>query len=123
MNIFVAKLDFSTDTSTLESAFAEYGEVSSVKIIMDKETGRSKGYGFVEMPNDDEALTAISRLDQTELHGRTILVKKSEPRNNDRGGRRDFGRGRSGGHNRGRSGGGYRDRDRDRDGGGYNRRY
>jgi RNA recognition motif-containing protein len=112
MNIFVAKLNFDTQTSTLEDAFAQFGEVGSVKIIMDKFTGKSKGYGFVEMPNDDEALNAISDLNDSDLDGRTIVVKQSEPRENNRGGRRDFRGGGGGGGNRGGGGGG-----------GYNRRY
>ncbi len=88
MNIFVAKLSFDTRESTLQEVFEEFGEVESVKIIMDKFTQRSKGFGFVEMPNDEEALNAIRSLDDTVLDGRTIVVKKSEPRerrNNNRG--------------------------------------
>ena len=99
MNIFVAKLNFDTHESDLRDAFSQYGEIDSVKIIMDRFTGRSKGFGFVEMPNDDEAQTAINELNDSELDGRRIVVKKAEPRE-----RRD---------NRG--GGGGR--------GGYNRRY
>ena len=87
MNIFVAKLNFDTRESGLEDAFSQYGEVESVKIIMDKFTGRSKGFGFVEMPNDEEALSAISGLNDSDIDGRTIVVKKSEPRErDDRGG-------------------------------------
>ena len=80
MNIFVAKLNFDTSESKLRSAFEEFGEVDSAKIIMDKFTGRSKGFGFVEMPNDDSALEAIKALNDTEFDGRTIVVKKAEPR-------------------------------------------
>ena len=105
MNIFVAKLNFDTRESELQDAFEEYGAVDTVKIIMDKFTGRSKGFGFVEMPNDDEALNAIDGLNDVELDGRTIVVKKAEPRE-----RRDN---RGGG-----GGGGYRG-----GGGGYDRRY
>jgi len=61
MNIFVAKLNFDTRESELKDAFEQYGSVDSVKIIMDKFTGRSKGFGFVEMPNEDEARTAIDQ--------------------------------------------------------------
>ena len=89
MNIFVAKLSYDTQESTLRDLFEEYGEVSSVKIIMDKFTGNSKGFGFVEMPNDDEAYNAINDLNETELDGRTIVVKKARPkeeRSNNRGG-------------------------------------
>jgi RNA recognition motif-containing protein len=75
MNIFVAKLNFKTRTEDLQNAFAQYGEVSSVKIISDRDTGRSKGYGFVEMPNDAEAQAAIDGLNDKELDGRTIAVK------------------------------------------------
>ena len=91
MNIFVAKLNYETQESTVRRAFEEFGEVSSVKIIMDKMTGRSKGYGFVEMPSDDEGMAAIDSLNDTDLDGRTIVVKKARPRENNsnfnRGGR------------------------------------
>jgi len=80
MNIFVAKLNFKTLEADLERAFAQYGQVSSVKIIMDKETGRSKGFGFVEMPNDDEARNAIDGLNEKELDGRVIVVKPANPK-------------------------------------------
>lgn len=86
MNIFVAKLNFDTQEDHLRDAFEEFGEVDSVKIIMDKFTGRSKGFGFVEMPNDDEARAAIADLDDQEFDGRTIVVKKAEPRENRGGG-------------------------------------
>lgn len=86
MNIFVAKLNFDTQEGDLRYAFEEFGEVDSVKIIMDKFTGRSKGFGFVEMPNDDEARAAIADLDDQELDGRTIVVKKAEPRGSRGGG-------------------------------------
>ncbi len=82
MNIFIARLDYNTDEFSLRDAFEAFGEVSSVKIVMDKVTGRSKGYGFVEMPNDEEANSAISGLNDSELDGRTIVVKQSEPREN-----------------------------------------
>lgn len=82
MNIFVAKLNFDTSESELRTAFEEFGMVDSVKIITDKYTSRSKGFGFVEMPNDDEAKTAIESLNDTTLDGRTIVAKKAEPRRN-----------------------------------------
>ena len=112
MNIFVAKLNFSTRESTLQEAFEQFGAVDSAKIIMDKFTGKSKGFGFVEMPNDEEAQNAINALNDAELDGRTIVVKKAEPREN-RGGNR------GGGGYRGGGGGGYRGGG----GGGYDRRY
>jgi len=80
MNIFVAKLNFKTRKEELEAAFASYGAVVSAKIVRDKETGRSKGYGFVEMPNDDEALQAIASLNEKELDGREIVVKPANPK-------------------------------------------
>lgn len=80
MNIFVARLDFQTQEADVRSAFEQYGEVDSVKIIMDKFSGRSKGYGFVEMPNDDEANQAIDNLNDSELQGRKIVVKVAKPR-------------------------------------------
>ena len=95
MNIFVAKLNYDTHESDLRRAFEDYGTVDSVKIITDKFTGRSKGFGFVEMADDDEGRDAIDGLDGTEMDGRRIVVKKAEPRE-----RRDS-----------------------RGGGGYNRRY
>ncbi|MCB0665079.1 MAG: RNA-binding protein [Saprospiraceae bacterium] len=122
MNIFVAKLNFNTTESLLQDAFSRFGEVESVKVIMDKMTGRSKGFGFVEMPNDDEAQEAINELNDSELDGRTIVVKKAEPRENrDRGG---FGGGSRGGYRGGggNRGGGYRDRGDRGDRGGYDRR-
>ncbi len=89
MNIFVAKMNYDTQEGSLREAFAQFGEVDSVKIIMDKFTGRSKGFGFVEMPNDEEAKSAISALNDQELDGRTIVVKEAEPRKP----RNDFGGG------------------------------
>jgi len=90
MNIFVAKLSFDTDESSLREAFEEFGTVDSAKVITDRETGRSKGYGFVEMPNEEEARAAINGLNDNDLDGRTIVVKEGEDRrrnnNNYRGG-------------------------------------
>ena len=81
MNIFIARLSYDTSSEDLQHVFEGYGEVSSSKVIMDYETGRSKGYGFVEMDNDEAALDAIHDLNETELDGRTIVVKKARPRN------------------------------------------
>lgn len=75
MNIFVARLNFKTRREDLQKAFENFGEVASVKIVKDRDTGRSKGYGFVEMPNDEEANRAIAALNETELDGRAIVVK------------------------------------------------
>ncbi len=101
MNIFVAKLNYDTQVNDLQSAFEEYGEVSSCNIISDKFTGRSKGFGFVEMPNDEEAENAIRGLNETEMDGRTIVVKQAEDRGSRGGG------GGRGGYGGGRGGGGY----------------
>ncbi|HHP7241705.1 MAG TPA: RNA recognition motif domain-containing protein [Cyclobacteriaceae bacterium] len=91
MNIFVAKLNYQTSSEDLRSYFENYGEVSSAKVIMDRDTGRSKGFGFVEMDDDQEANEAIEELNETVLDGNTIVVKKARPKENDGGGgRRDF---------------------------------
>ena len=81
MNIFVAKLDFKTDEHSLREAFERFGSVDSVKIIFDRDTGRSKGYGFVEMSDDGDANAAIEALNDSELDGRPIVVKVAQPRN------------------------------------------
>ncbi len=88
MNIFVAKLNYDTQEDKLRQVFEEFGEVSSVKVIMDKLTGRSKGFGFVEMPDESEGNNAINAINETQLDGRTIVVKKANPRES-----RDSGRG------------------------------
>ncbi|MGE0771655.1 MAG: RNA recognition motif domain-containing protein [Cyclobacteriaceae bacterium] len=80
MNIFVARLNFKTRREDLESAFAKFGQVTSAKIVKDRETGRSKGYGFVEMASDEEGNAAIAALNETELDGRTIVVKPANPK-------------------------------------------
>ena len=80
MNIFVAKLNFKTKKEDLERAFSQFGEVSSAKIVTDRDTGRSKGFGFVEMPNEEEGLRAIAELNEKELDGRTIVVKPANPK-------------------------------------------
>ncbi len=104
MNIFVAKLSWDTDEDLLRQTFEGYGEVSSVKVITDKFTGRSKGFGFVEMDDDVEAQAAIDNLNESELDGRQIVVKKAEPRSDSRGGGGGRGRGGYGGGGGGRGG-------------------
>ena len=84
MNIFVAKLSPSTTGDDLQELFSEYGEVTSAKVIMDKFTGNSKGYGFVEMVEDEEGQKAIEELDQSEFDNYTIVVKKAKPRTENR---------------------------------------
>jgi RNA recognition motif-containing protein len=82
MNLFVAKLSFRTREDQLRQLFEQFGQVSSAKIIFDKATGRSKGYGFVEMADDSAGRQAIAQLNETEFDGRTIVVKESTPRDN-----------------------------------------
>ena len=105
MNIFVAKLNFSTTSEELQSLFEQYGVVDSAKVIVDHETGKSKGFGFVEMSNDEEAQKAIDTLNQTEFHDRTIVVKEARPKeDNPRFEKKSFG---GGGGYKGGGGGGY----------------
>ncbi|MBL6448019.1 RNA-binding protein [Fulvivirga sp. 29W222] len=80
MNIFVAKLNYRTTSEELQRQFEAFGEVSSAKVIFDRETQRSKGFGFVEMPDDDAAREAIQALNESEFDGRTIVVKEARPK-------------------------------------------
>ncbi|MBD67461.1 MAG: RNA-binding protein [Candidatus Neomarinimicrobiota bacterium] len=80
MNIYVGNLSFQLSEDDLNSAFGEYGQVDSAKIITDRETGRSKGFGFIEMPNQEEAEKAIEGLNGKELEGRAVKVNESKPR-------------------------------------------
>ena len=80
MNLYVGNLSYQMTDDDLHRAFAAYGEVSSAKIIIDRETGRSKGFGFVEMPDDAEAEAAIKALDNADLGGRNIKVNQARPR-------------------------------------------
>jgi RNA recognition motif-containing protein len=124
MNIFVGSLPFKLKEEDLKRLFEAYGEVSSVKLINDRETGRSKGFGFVEMPDDESAQQAIEGLNGSEVEGRTIAVsqaeerKPSERRSFGGGGGGNRGGGYGGGGNRGGGGGGY---SRDNRGGGGGR--
>lgn len=80
MNIYIGNLDYGVTEADLNNTFSEFGTVSRSNVITDKFTGRSKGFGFVEMPNDAEANEAISNLNQTELNGRKISVNEARPR-------------------------------------------
>ena len=80
MKLFVGGLPFSTTDDELQAAFAAYGNVVSAKVITDRETGRSRGFGFVEFGNDDEGRAAIAGLDGKELGGRTIHVSEARER-------------------------------------------
>lgn len=77
MNIYVGNLSFSTDDAGLRAAFEAYGEVASAQVIIDRETGRSRGFGFVEMPSDEEARAAVEALNGQEVDGRTLNVQEA----------------------------------------------
>ena len=100
MNIYIANLSFGATDADLSELFQEYGEVSSAKVITDRESGRSRGFGFVEMPNDAEGLKAIKELNEVEYDGKVIVVSVAKPKTD----KRDFNNNRRGG-------------------GGYNKRY
>lgn len=80
MNIYVGNLPFTTTASELEDVFSEYGQVDSAAVISDRETGRSRGFGFVEMGNDEEARRAIEELDGSQLGGRDLRVNEARAR-------------------------------------------
>ena len=80
MNIYVSNLSYAVNDSDLRDLFGEYGEISSAKVIMDKETGNSKCFGFVEMEDETEGMNAINALNESEFQGRKIVVKKARPR-------------------------------------------
>ena len=88
MNIYVGNLHFNVSEDELRKAFEEYGEVASVKIITDKYSGRSKGFGFVEMLNDNEAKNAIENLNGAEIKGRAVNVNQAREKENNSGGER-----------------------------------
>jgi RNA recognition motif-containing protein len=80
MNIYVGNLPYTATEESLKTAFTAFGQVASVKIIMDRDTGRSKGFGFVDMPSDDEAKAAMAGLNGKEMEGRALKVNESRPR-------------------------------------------
>ena len=80
MNIYVSNISFQASEQEVKTAFEEFGEVSSVKIIKDRDTGRSRGFGFVEMPNSEEGKAAIAELNESELGGRKLVVNEAKPR-------------------------------------------
>jgi RNA recognition motif-containing protein len=80
MNIYVGNLSYSMSEGELRDAFAAFGDVLSVKILMDRETGRSRGFGFVEMPNQSEGEAAISNLNGKDLGGRALRINEARPR-------------------------------------------
>lgn len=134
MNIYVGNLSWSMTDEDLSSLFTQYGSVSSAKILKDKMNGRSKGFGFVEMEDDEAAKTAIANLNETEVQGRKLIVNESQPRPEGEGYKKRSGGGGFGGGGGykkpggggygggGRSGGGYGGGNRS-GGGGYDRGY
>lgn len=88
MNIYVGNLSYNTSENNLETLFSEFGTVESVRIITDRETGRSKGFGFVDMPDDEEGNAAIEALNGREIDGRTLRVNEARPKTENGGGRR-----------------------------------
>ena len=99
MKLYVGNLPFQTSENELRAAFEEYGQVSSASLVMDRETGRPRGFGFVEMPNDEEARNAINAMHGQNVNGRDLTVNEARPR--EAGG----GRGGFGGGGRGNRGG------------------
>ena len=117
MNIYVGNLSWNLKDQDLANLFTPYGEVASAKIVMDKFTQRSKGFGFVEMANDEQAQAAIAQLNGSEVDGRNLVVNESRPKEEGGGGGYKKGGG-GGGFNRGGGGGGF---NRGGGGGGFNR--
>ena len=96
ISIYVGNLSFNSDEGELRGLFENYGEVESAKIIMDQFTGRSRGFGFVQMLNREDGLRAIEELDSKDFNGRSLKVNEARPKNTGGGARRDRGdRGRS----------------------------
>ena len=124
MNIYISGLSYNVNDADLNDLFKEYGEISSARVITDRETGRSRGFGFVEMNNEEEGQKAINELNEAEYDGKVISVSVARPREE----RPSFGGGGGGGRGRGNGGGfrrdngGFRGGDRDRgDNGGFRR--
>ncbi len=88
--LYVGNLSFDVDNTTLEELFSTYGTVADATVINDRNTGRSKGFGFVEMGTDEEAKAAIAGLDGQDCQGRALKVNEAKPRENRDGGRRNF---------------------------------
>jgi cold-inducible RNA-binding protein len=117
MNIFVAGLPYDLDDAELEEIFEKFGKVVSAKVAMDRETGKSKGFGFVEMPVEAEAKDAIESLNDISLGKKPLVVKAAEDRNSGGGGGGGYRGGGGGGNRSGGGGGGYNrpgNRDRNR---------
>lgn len=107
MDIYVGNIAYAVTDEDLRSAFGVYGKVESARVVIDRDTGRSRGFGFVEMPSQDEANKAIENLNGTDLKGRPMTVNASRPREDGRGGAGGGGAG-GGGRRMGGGGGGPR---------------
>ena len=107
MNIYVGNLPFSTTEDELRELASEHGEVTSCSVIRDRDTGRSRGFGFLEMPNDDEAQALIAALNGTDQGGRALTVNEARPREDRGGGGGGYRGGGGGGGGYGGGGGGY----------------
>ena len=115
MNLYISNLSYNISDEDLKQLFADYGEITSAKVIMDRETGRSRGFGFVELSDDELAKKAIEELNQASYDGKVINITEARPRedrgdrggrfNNNRGG--DYGSNRGGGYGSNRDGGRY----------------
>jgi len=119
MNIYVGNLSWTMTDDDLMNLFTQYGTVSSAKILKDKMNGRSKGFGFVEMEDDEAAKTAIANLNETEVQGRKLIVNESQPRQEGDFKKRSFGGGGGGGGYKKGGGGGYGGGGNRGGGGGY----
>ncbi len=86
MNIYIGNLPYSISEDELRELFAAHGEVSSANIIMDRDSGRSKGFGFIEMPDKAQGEAAVNAINQTDVQGRSVRVNEARPRNDNRGG-------------------------------------
>jgi RNA recognition motif-containing protein len=95
MTLYVANLDFQMTGEELQELFAPTGTVESASIVMDRETGRSRGFGFVQMASQDEGQKAIAQLNGKDVHGRSLIVNVARPRENRGGNRGDYGNNRS----------------------------
>ena len=118
MNLFVAGLPYDLDDAELMEIFEKFGTIKSAKVAMDKETGKSRGFGFVEMPNDAEAKEAIEGLNDISLGKKPLVVKQAEDRQSGGGGGSRGGSSGGGGGYRGGGGGGYNRPDGNRRDGG-----
>jgi RNA recognition motif-containing protein len=105
MKLYVGNLSFQTSSEDLQQLFAQAGTVESASVVEDRETGRSRGFGFVEMASKEDGEKAIQQFNGTDLNGRNLTVNEARPRE-DRGGRGGFGGNRGGGGGRGGFGGG-----------------